>query len=462
MAANTIRLKDFPIKAIPADDDIVYLGDSGDSFNEVQTTVSTLISGYSPALASIAGLTTLADQMLYTTAPDTYAVTSITAFSRDFVSSVDAIAAQLKIELVPGVNIQEYSVALTSIAGLTTASNQMIYTTGADTYAVTTITSFGRSFVAAADATAAKVLLSLTPGTDVQPYSLALTNFAALSFAADKIAYSTGAGTFALTDFESFGRSLAGTTSQSNARTVLNLVPGSNLQIYSPVLTSLAALSLSVGQIIYTTGTGLSTFSAANITAFGRALIASVDAAAAQSSLLLVPGTNVQAYSAALASIAGLTTLADRSIYTTSSNTYAVYTLTAFGRTLASSADAAAARASLGITPGATFTWTEVTGTSQAIAIYNGYIANNVAQVTFTMPAAAAVGDVFEVVGKGAGGWKINQLTGQSIHIAGISTTTGTGGLIASTNRYNCIKIICITANTEFTATSVIGNPNLT
>jgi hypothetical protein len=72
-------------------------------------------------------------------------------------------------------------------------------------------------------------------------------------------------------------------------------------------------------------------------------------ALAARANLGLEIGVNVQAYDAGLASIAGLTTLADRSIYTTASDTYAVYTLTAAGRAILDDADAAAQRTTLGL-----------------------------------------------------------------------------------------------------------------
>ncbi|MDP6585551.1 MAG: hypothetical protein QF535_12920, partial [Anaerolineales bacterium] len=60
-------------------------------------------------------------------------------------------------------------------------------------------------------------------------------------------------------------------------------------------------------------------------------------------------GGTVQAYDAGLTSIAGLTTLADRMIYTTASDVYAVTTLTAQGRAILDDASAAAQQATIGL-----------------------------------------------------------------------------------------------------------------
>ena len=61
------------------------------------------------------------------------------------------------------------------------------------------------------------------------------------------------------------------------------------------------------------------------------------------------PGTDVQAYDAGLASIAGLTTVADKLIYTTASDTYATADLTSAGRALLDDANASAQRTTLGL-----------------------------------------------------------------------------------------------------------------
>jgi hypothetical protein len=71
-------------------------------------------------------------------------------------------------------------------------------------------------------------------------------------------------------------------------------------------------------------------------------------ASAARTALGVEIGADVQDYDAGLASIAGLTTAADKMVYTTASDTYAVTGLTSFARTLLDDTDAATARATLG------------------------------------------------------------------------------------------------------------------
>lgn len=100
---------------------------------------------------------------------------------------------------------------------------------------------------------------------------------------------------------------------------------------------------------------------------------------------------------------------------------------------------------------------TEVTTTSQTIVVNNSYIANNASQVVFTLPLVSSVGAEFEVVYKGAGGWKINQNANQQMRIGTQTTTSGTGGSFASTAAGDTVKFKCVTANTLWVATSVIG-----
>lgn len=105
----------------------------------------------------------------------------------------------------------------------------------------------------------------------------------------------------------------------------------------------------------------------------------------------------------------------------------------------------------------ASFTWSTVTGTTQAMSASNGYVANNASLVTLTLPATASVGDTFIIVGLGAGGYRIAQRASQLIRFGSAVTTTGTGGSLSSTNQYDTIRIVCIVANTTFSVVDSVS-----
>lgn len=122
-----------------------------------------------------------------------------------------------------GVSVQAYDADLTAIAALTSAANKLPYATGSGTWAMTDFSAFGRSLVDDADAAAARTTLQLVIGTNVQAYDADLAAIAALTSAADRVPYSTGSGTWSLATFSAFGRSFVDDADAAAGRTTLGL-----------------------------------------------------------------------------------------------------------------------------------------------------------------------------------------------------------------------------------------------
>lgn len=102
--------------------------------------------------------------------------------------------------------------------------------------------------------------------------------------------------------------------------------------------------------------------------------------------------------------------------------------------------------------------WSVVAGTTQAAQINSGYIANASALCTIILPATAPVGSLLEIVGMGAGGWRLAQGAGQQVVFGSISNTSGTGGQLNSTHQRDAIRLVNIVADTTWQVISSVGN----
>jgi len=141
-----------------------------------------------------------------------------------------------------------------------------------------------------------------------------------------------------------------GSSTASGARTNLGLAIGSDVQAYDAELAAIAGLTSAADKGIQFTGSG--TAAVYDLTAAGKALLDDANAAAQRTTLGLVIGTNVQAYDAEFAAIAGLTSAADKGIQFTGSGTASTYDLTSAGKALLDDANASAQRTTLGLAIG--------------------------------------------------------------------------------------------------------------
>lgn len=96
--------------------------------------------------------------------------------------------------------------------------------------------------------------------------------------------------------------------------------------------------------------------------------------------------------------------------------------------------------------------WTNVTAASAQMTADSGWVSDRSSLVTLTLPVTAALGTAIAVAGNGSGGWSIAQNAGQNIQIGSASSTAGTGGSISSTNQFDSIYLVCIVANTTWSA----------
>jgi len=82
-----------------------------------------------------------------------------------------------------GSSVQAFDAGLTSIAGLSTAANKMIYTSGSDVYAVADLSAFARTILDDANAVTVRATLGLILGTNVQPFDAQLADISVIGVA---------------------------------------------------------------------------------------------------------------------------------------------------------------------------------------------------------------------------------------------------------------------------------------
>lgn len=96
------------------------------------------------------------------------------------------------------------------------------------------------------------------------------------------------------------------------------------------------------------------------------------------------------------------------------------------------------------------FVWAVITADQSAV-VNHGYICNKAGLLTVTLPTTSAIGDIIEVTGMNTDvGWRLAQNANQIVHFGAIDTSTGAGGYLESTLKYDSIRIVCNVADLEW------------
>jgi hypothetical protein len=246
-----------------------------------------------------------------------------------------------------------------------------------------------------------------------------------------------------------------------------------NQFLYSSAANTVVGLTTANNGLAVTSNTGVPSILAGPGTT-GNVLQSNAAAAPSFSTATYPSATTINQilYSSSANVVAGLTTVNSAVLVTSSTGVPGFSATMTDGQVIIGStgatpvAAALTAGAGISITPGAGTitiatsgvgtTWVDQTTTPVTIVANNGYSANNAGLVTLDMPATAAFGAEFTIQGEGAGGWLLQMNTGQVANLG--NAPTSSAGSLASTNRYDSIKLVCTVANTTFNVLSAVGN----
>ena len=106
-------------------------------------------------------------------------------------------------------------------------------------------------------------------------------------------------------------------------------------------------------------------------------------------------------------------------------------------------------------TPSGGLSFSEITTDTNA-AVNNGYICNDGAVITVTLPATFAQGDAVYIFGKGAGGWRVEPNTGDTIYH--LADDVDDSEYFASGDSRTCIRIYAITDNADWEIVKLEGD----
>jgi hypothetical protein len=289
---------------------------------------------------------------------------------------------------------------------------------GAVGYALVAQTANVAATVADGAVTTSKLAPSAVDNTKLANNSLTVTAGSGL----------TGGGSVALGGSTTLGIPAAGVANSMLANSAVTITAGSGLSGGGAVALGGAVTLNNSGVLALTAGTGLSSSGGQNPTLS----LANSGVGTTQLADSAVTGAKIAdgTISAAKLNFTPLTAESDPKVGVTGTNTVAKWNGTALVNStifdngnvgIGTNNPATALHVNGIITAANIFRWQVVSGTSQQAEPNCGYIANNAAQVTITLPTTPTTGDTVRVSGLGAGGWKIAQNAGQSVLVGNVA-----------------------------------------
>ncbi|MFZ9751261.1 MAG: beta strand repeat-containing protein, partial [Candidatus Nanopelagicales bacterium] len=240
-------------------------------------------------------------------------------------------------------NADSVAISGGTISGVTFASASVAISGG--TISGITDLAIADGGTGASDAVTARSNLGLVIGSNVQAYSPVLSGVASQFNAADQVIYASASGVVSSSPFSSFGRSVVSGETASQVRSTLGLS--------SMAVQAADSVAISGGTVSGVTLTvNNPTISGGTIVGITDLAIAdggtgASDATTARTNLGLTIGTNVQAYSAVLSSLADQYDAADEIAYSSASGVIQSTSLTSLGRTIISASAASGIRSAI-------------------------------------------------------------------------------------------------------------------
>jgi hypothetical protein len=281
-------------------------------------------------------------------------------------------------------------------------------------------------------ASEARTLLGVSVGSDVQAYDVGLQSISGLSTSANKMIYTTGSDTYAVTDLTAFARTILDDSDAATVRTTLGLdsaatTPSSDYataaqgsKADNATQPGDAATTLNVSatdKLLGRSTAGAGSVEEITLTSAGRALLDDADAAAQRTTLGL--GT------AALSASGDFETAG--SVSTHAALTSSVHGISSFGATLVDDANASTARTTLGLgtistqaSDSVSITGGSVTGITD-LAIADGGTGASSVSVARSNLLPNYSGNGSKVLALNSGGTDVEWVTQSEVFTAGVA-----------------------------------------